>query len=370
MAERTPYLDHLRSVMTAFVLLMHTGMTYGGSGSWFYTEIFAIQSRSSVLLTICIVISNAYLMSFFFLLAGYFAPASYQRKGWARFLQDRFTRLGIPLLLFVLILGPLTVGLVAHSQGLPFLPTVTRLLRNRTFINGPMWFAEALLLFSLGYCCWYGLRGWPSATPNTKPVPASYVWLLSTLTVGIGALVLRQFIPIDRRVIGLWLGNFVPYIFFFCLGAKANRAGWLSRFEWRQARLSITFTALALPALPAALTLFYAQGGTTSTVRGLSWMNVFYSLWEPCVAAGLIAAFLLVFRRFVNNSSLIWAWLDRRAYAVYFIHPPILVALCLSLRHWHAHALTKFILVGTLGCITTWLVADFIIRLPGLRKIL
>lgn len=309
-------------------------------------------------------------MSFFFFLAGYFTPASYRRKGWASFLQHRLTRLGTPFLLFVLILGPLTVGLVAHFQGLGFLPTVFGLFRSRTLINGPMWFDEALLLFSLGYCCWYGLRGWPSITPNTIPVPPSYIWLLSTFAVGIGALILRQFIPIDRRIIGLWLGNFVPYIFFFCLGAKTNLAGWLSRLKWRQAWLSIAATALALPALPAAITLFYAQGGTTSTVRGFSWMNVFYALWEPFVAAGLIAIFLLVFRRFVNNSSPLWTWLDRRAYTVYFIHPPILVALCLSLRHWHAHALTKFAIAGILGCVITWLVASFIIRLPLLRKIL
>ena len=44
-------------------------------------------------------------MGFLFLLAGYFTPASLERKGYGRFLGDRFLRFGLPLLAFDLILG-------------------------------------------------------------------------------------------------------------------------------------------------------------------------------------------------------------------------------------------------------------------------
>jgi hypothetical protein len=369
MTERTPSFDHLRSIMTSLVLLMHTAMTYSGSGSWFYTEVADISSRSGILLTVYIVISNAYLMNFFFLLAGYFTPASFQRKGWIKFLLDRFIRLGIPLLMFCFFVGPFTVGLVAHFQGQSFIRTVYALLLSRRFINGPMWFAEALLVFALGYCAWRIIRKRPTTTPKFIPIPASYLWLLSSLGVGLAALILRQLFPIDRRVAGVWLGNFAPYIFFFCLGVKAKRADWLNNFGWKQARLSIVVAALAMPALPAALVFFYRQGGTASTVRGFSWMNVFYAFWEPLLASGTIAAFLLVFRSFINNSSPIWMWLDRRAYAVYFIHPPILVALSLALQQWHSPSLIKFICIGLLGCTATWLVADPLVRLPGFKRV-
>jgi hypothetical protein len=348
---------------------MHTAMTYGGSGSWFYTEVTGTQSRSSILLTVYILVSNAYLMSFFFLLAGYFTPDSFQRKGWIKFLIDRFIRLGIPLLLFCFIVGPFTVGLVAHFQGQSFLQTIYALLRSRRFINGPMWFAEALLIFAFGYSVWSAIRKNTSAVPKFAPVPASYLWLLSGLGVGLAALILRQFFPIDRRVAGVWLGNFAPYIFFFCIGIKARGADWLKQFGWKQARLSIVIAALAIPVFPAALLFFYKQGGTTAAVRGFSWMNVFYAFWEPLLAFGIIAAFLLAFRSLINYSSPIWTWLDRRAYAVYFIHPPVLVALSLAFQHWHASALVKFIGIGLLSCPVTWLVADPLVRLPGLRRI-
>ena len=64
-------------------------------------------------------------MGFFFLLAGYFTPASLERKGYARFLGDRFLRLGLPLLAFIFILGPLTVAIVAAHDGKGFWTSVS-----------------------------------------------------------------------------------------------------------------------------------------------------------------------------------------------------------------------------------------------------
>lgn len=368
MPQRNLSLDHLRSTLTALIFFMHVAMTYGGSGSWFYNEITNTHARSSVLLTLYILISNAYLLNFFFLIAGYFTPASLERKGFAPFLKDRFLRLGVPFLLFCLVLAPVTMALVSHSEGKDFLSALHDLYLTQTFINGPMWFAEALLFFSIGYCLWSAFRKRTSVR-KPAPVPSAAKWILACLAVGLAALILRQFFPIDRRVFGLWLGNFAPYLFFFCIGIKAWQSDWLDRFSWKQARASILLAAFALLALPFALTLFYAHGGTANTVRGLSWINIFYAFWEPVVGFGLVAALLLFFRAYVHSPSALWTWLDRRAYAVYVIHPLVLVIVCLAFRHWHAPALVKFICVGSLGCAATWIVADPLVRIPGLRRI-
>ena len=84
-------------------------------------------------------------MGFFFLLAGYFTPASLERKGYARFLGDRFLRLGIPLLAFIFILGPLTAAIVAFHEGKGFWRVFPYLWNHTIIINGPLWFAQALL---------------------------------------------------------------------------------------------------------------------------------------------------------------------------------------------------------------------------------
>jgi peptidoglycan/LPS O-acetylase OafA/YrhL len=96
MRERDFYIDRLRSVMIALVVLHHTAITYGASGGWFYHELRPSATPSSVILTLFVMTNQAYFMGILFLLAGYFTPGSLERKGYARFLSDRFCALGCP----------------------------------------------------------------------------------------------------------------------------------------------------------------------------------------------------------------------------------------------------------------------------------
>jgi peptidoglycan/LPS O-acetylase OafA/YrhL len=71
----------------------------------------------------------------------------------------------------------------------------------------------------------------------------------------------------------------------------------------------------------------------------------------------------------VNRPSPLWSWLNRRAYTVYIIHPVVLVGLSLLLRGWTAPPLAKWLFVGPLACLCCWLVADPLVRLPAVRRI-
>ena len=57
-----------------------------------------------------------------------------------------------------------------------------------------------------------------------------------------------------------------------------------------------------------------------------------------------------------------WTWLNRRAYAVYIIHPPVLVGVSVLLHPWIAPALLKFAVTGTLSCAACWLISDPLVR--------
>jgi peptidoglycan/LPS O-acetylase OafA/YrhL len=169
MRERDHYIDRLRSVMIALVILHHTAITYGASGGWFYHELSPSSTLSSVILTLFCATNQAYFMGILFLLAGYFTPGSLERKGYASFLTDRFLRLGLPLLAFGLILGPLTVATVTAAEGKGFWSTFVWLWNHREFINGPLWFVQALLIFSLPIA--------PGAHGSAPGLPAPNVYL-------------------------------------------------------------------------------------------------------------------------------------------------------------------------------------------------
>jgi hypothetical protein len=360
--------------MTALVLLHHTAITYGAIGGWFYYELHPSSSFSSFLLMLFCTTNQAYFMGFFFLLAGYFTPGSLERKGYARFLGDRFLRLGVPLLAFGLLLGPVTAAIVTAAEGRGFWPTIEYLWRHKQFINGPLWFAQALLIFSLAYCGWRRWLGAPLDTAQRAPraVPSFAWWLASALAVGVGALTIRQFAPTGENYFGLQLGYFSSYIFLFALGIAAWRYDWLRQLHWRNAWPWIVGLALTWTAMPAAILAATALhgAGKSNFSGGFSWTAIFYAFWEPLAAWGLIAAWMLLFRARMNAPSRLWDWLNRRAYAVYIIHPPVLVGVSLLLHPWVAPALVKFAVTGTLTCAAAWLAADPLVRLPGVRRIL
>jgi peptidoglycan/LPS O-acetylase OafA/YrhL len=373
MAQRDLYIDRLRSVITALVILHHTAITYGAIGGWFYYELKPSGAHSSLLLTLFCTTNQAYFMGFFFLLAGYFTPGSLERKGYARFIGDRLLRLGLPLLAFGLVLGPLTAGIVSAAQGKGFWPTIAWLWQHKQFINGPLWFAQALLIFSMGYCTWRAVAGarLVQVERTAKAVPAYLWWLVSAIGVGVAALAIRQVVPTGVNIIGLQLGYFASYIFLFAIGIAAWRHDWLRQFEWKHARAWIIGLVISWPLLPVAIIVAHALNGQgkTNFSGGFSWPAILYALWEPFVAWGLIAAWLLVFRKYMNAPSVLWSWLNRRAYAVYIIHPPVLVSIALLLHGWSAPALIKFCVTGMLACIACWIVADPLVRLPGVRRV-
>lgn len=370
---RELYIDRLRTVMTVFVILHHTAITYGAPGGWYYNELKPSGSLASFLLTLLVATNQAYFMGFFFLLAGYFSPPSLERKGYGRFLGDRFLRLGLPLLVYILLLNPLTVAIINAWEGKGFWSTFAYYWHHAIIGNGPLWFAQALLIFSIGYCAWRALAGLSLASvPRiARPVPSPRWWVISAFAVGLAALAIRQFVPTGVNVFGLQLGYFASYMFLFALGIAAWRYDWLIGLQWKDARLMIAGLIITWPLMPLAIIAAHAMygPGKANFGGGLSWPAILYALWEPLVAWSLIAAWLLVFRARMNRPSSFWAWLNRRAYAVYIIHPPVLVSLSLLLHHWIAPALLKLFVTGGLACTACWLLADPLVRLPGLRRV-
>ena len=206
-------------------------------------------------------------------------------------------------------------------------------------------------MFSLAYCAWRAWFGAPltSVQLAPRPVPSYGCWLLSAVGVGAAALAIRQVVPIGVKVIGLQLGYFASYIFLFALGIAVWRHDWLRQLKWEHARPWIITLAVAWLSMPAVRSLAISLNGPGKSdfSGGLSWTAISYAFWEPCIAWGLIAAWLIAFRRHLNRTSGIWTWSNRRSYSVYIIHPVVLVGISLLLRPWAAPALIKLAVTGT-----------------------
>ena len=103
------------------------------------------------------------------------------------------------------------------------------------------------------------------------------------------------------------------------------------------------------------------------TSGGWNIQAVVYAFWEPFVAWGFILALL---HRFVASGR-VWTMLSRRAYAIYIIHPPVLVAIALVWRDVTApQDLIKFAITGAAGCLVCFWIAGLLLRLPPLRRVI
>lgn len=143
-AARNAGIDALRAALTLLVVFHHAAITYGANGTWFYQEFTSHDEWSSLLLTIFCTLNQAFFMGLFFLIAGSMTPVTIGRRGVWGFIGERLIRLGLPLLVFAVIIGPLTMALGKIPEGIPVQETLSGLARHGTLVPGPMWFVEAL----------------------------------------------------------------------------------------------------------------------------------------------------------------------------------------------------------------------------------
>lgn len=371
MQPRNAGIDALRVGTIFLVVLHHTAITYGAIGGWYYKEIPTDRSLSSMLLVFFCTFNQAWFMGLFFLLAGYYTPAALQAKGSRHYLRDRLQRLGLPLLIYGFVLGPATIALAQTAQGMPFADTLLRLWRQGEFEKGPLWFAWALLIFAVAAASWYALTQ-RLAGPNAgSAFPTNATLLAAALLTGVVAFGLRLQWPVGKEVWGLQLGYFASYIVLFVAGCLAASPRWLERLPAGQVRAWRLIAWIALPVLPVVALL----GGRLFGIQGQpegGW-NVpalVYALWEPFVAWGVILALLQRCQQQFLELGRVGARLARRAFAIYVIHPPIVVAVTLAWRSVAAPALLKFALSGIAACMLCYFLAGLLLRAPGVRRVL
>ena len=365
-------IDALRAATTLLVVLHHTAITYGAIGGWFYKEIPTDRSVSSMLLVFFCTLNQAWFMGLFFLLAGYFTPAALRAKGPSRYLRDRLVRLGIPLLVFGFVLGPITIALAQTARGQPFVDTLLALWRRGEFEKGPLWFAWALLIFALAAVLWQTIgqrRDVPVA--SNRAFPSNGSLLLAALVTGVVAFLLRLRWPVGREVWGLQLGYFASYVVLFVAGWVAAAPRWLEAWPSVHLRTWRRVVWIALPVLPVVALL----GGPLLGLRGRpegGW-NVpalVYAVWEPLIAWGVILGLLQRFQRGFEVLGPVWQRLARRAFAIYVIHPVVVVGVTLAWREVPAPALLKFAVSGGLSCALCYLLAGALLQVPGVKRVL
>ncbi|MBN2133018.1 MAG: acyltransferase family protein [Sedimentisphaerales bacterium] len=376
--SRLLFVDNLRILLVAMVIVLHLSTTYGGEGGWFYKEGRA-DTLTAMLLTWYNATAQSFFMGLLFLIAAFFTPGSYDRKGPGPFLRDRFLRLGVPLLIYEFIIHPLQAYPLVQAGALDIDGTFREFLvsyyTSFHIGSGPLWFVETLLIFAVVYAACRAVRKRPTRSTDRQIRPPGLKAMLAfAMLLGVLSFVVRIRLPVGWAFarLNLQFPFFAQYIAMLAVGVVAYRQDWFTRLPAATARPCLVLASvLVLVVFPLMVVLGGAAGGDVSRfIGGLHWQAFAYAMWEQLVGLSVMAALLVLFRERFNRQSALAEETSASSYTAYIIHAPVLILLTLAVRDLRLYALLKFALVVAIAVPLCFALAAAIRRLPAARRIL
>ncbi len=386
--NRLFFIDNIRWLMIVFVVMTHAAVTYSNLGMWYYIEPAKLDIISLAIFGIFQSFTQAYSMGLLFLIAGYFVPGSFDRKGFCRFLTDRTVRLGIPALIYMLLINTtinyyfLAFQWTTHRP--PFWHFLQNYVQSLDFLSGsgPMWFALALLIFSTAYAVSRLFRRRRPITKKRKTpeklqqygeLPGHRAVAGLALLISAFAFLVRLVQPIGTSIMNMQLGYFSQYIILFVIGIIAYRKNLLFRIPYSFGM--IWFGAALIGGSIFWLAILILGGGFSGDFAkyggGIYWQSAAYALWESFFCVGICLGLIVFFRQRFNAQGKFTKFMSDNYFSVYVFHPPILIMVTLALQDFAWHPLIKFATTIAISVPLCFLASHLVFRkIPLLKRVL
>ncbi|WP_165547413.1 acyltransferase family protein [Kribbella sindirgiensis] len=372
-AARELFLDNLKVILIAVIIAGHAIIGYSELDWWSYADVREV-TLSSVTVAVLFAVAAPFallVVPLLFLIAGLLTPLSLDRKGVRRFVRDRLLRLGIPFVLFALLIWPLLEYALFRLLGNP-----VGLLEEGSLDTGVLWFIGALLTFSLVYAAWIRVAGPRRGVRRSGAEIGLRHLLLLVAGVTVAAFLVRLAVPFegDSKYVDLNFYQWPASVGLFGLGIAISGAGWLSAVPDRLRRLSRTATLVAAVAFAGAAIYGTTLEGEFEEVWGGGWH------WRPlafAAAESALAVFGAVWVLGVAQRRLDrrfrWARpaISRSAYGAFMLQGVVLFGLAVALRPLPLPAEVKALGVATVGVAGCFALAWLLIsRVPGVSRVL
>jgi surface polysaccharide O-acyltransferase-like enzyme len=384
-SSRLFFIDNLRAFLIILVIMLHLAFTYGSSiNLWYYHD--TTNALTTDLVTSFIGIGQAFCLGLFFLISAYFTPGAYDRKGTGPFLRDRLLRLGLPLLIYDILVNPFVVYLAAGFRGSYWQFYINYLLSLRGIGQGPVWFIEALLFFVMFYALWRMCSTWwshalsrmtkPTRSINLArrhPYPTTGALLLYIVGLALITFGIRIWLPMGWwfQPLNLMFAEFPQYISMFILGLIAYRRGWLTRVPDAVGKQWFWVALIGLLIFVLLSVLNGIGGGSIDYfLGGLHWQALAFASWEAIMCVAVCICLLVFFRKHMNRPGRVWNFLSTNAYATYIFHPVILVGLAYSLHSVTLDPLLKLGIAVIIAVPLCFLISSVIRRIPFAHRVL
>jgi peptidoglycan/LPS O-acetylase OafA/YrhL len=354
--NRIHWMDNLRTVIIALVVLYHVGGVYEAAGLWGW---FWIVDDPTTITWVGIVgiVFDIFMMATLFFLSGYLAKASLKNKSAWGFVKGKFKRLMIPWAIAVFTLIPLYKVIFLYSRGLPQENWTTYFHLTNPNSQNWLWFLPLLFLFDLLFL---GLSKF-----NVKLPKISMAWAI------VGATVIGL---VTSFFIGSWLGfrswtltplldfeneRVLMYFMAFLLGVMAYTQNVFADQPKSKTAYIIASSIAWIPVtghiFARIYPFFFPQGFEITPLYRLIWHASFY-------LSLVVMVYVMVesFRLYITKTGSLWKALNRNSYGVYIIHVIIIGIFGTLLLNTGLPALAKYpILVVTAYVVSNLLVSSY-----------
>ncbi len=381
---RLHFMDNLRVALTVLIVFQHASFAYAPANWWYYTD-----AQQQPLLAAFFAVNRSFRMSLFFLIAGYFMPYVFDRKGARLYLRDRFRRFGIPILAFLFVIVPLLMY-AYFINFRPYGPIGFAAYYVRYYWGfsdhhpsdwagaewpdrniAHLWFIEMLLIYAVIYAGWRWLRhSLRLSLPGPVRYPGAPAMILLIAVVAALTYWVRLRYPVFvwRPFLGfiqLSPADLPRDLACFLFGILAFRNDWLRRIP-----ASVGYGWLALGVACAALfDIFDLTGHSFFSIGGGSAHAKLYALWETATCFGFALGLPVLFREKLDFRNWFTDRLSTASYGVYVIHLPLVVALQYAIGPTEWSALAKFFIVAAVAVPVSFVLTMLLRRSALLRQV-
>jgi hypothetical protein len=333
-------------------------------------------------------IFQASLMGLFFLMGAYFTPRSYDRKGAVSFWKERFIRLGIPILLYILVFNPIIVYLLAVGGIQPYssIPETqgsfieyysSHFLSLESFVGfltnfSITWFLVVLLVFSGVYTIWRQMTKIDSIRrriPKELPIPKFIYLILLAIGLGFLSFLVRLASPVELFPFGIPFAYIIQYFMMFSVGIIAYRYDWFEKMTRNQVKVW-TITIFAMVVL--FFTYFFVFVGVDSDyslfLGGPNLNALIFALVDNIACMGMIFVLIKIFYAKFNKQGKMLKNLADSSYHIYLIHPFVVIPVSLGIAFIPLSPFIKMLIVLTVSVILCYLLSHYILQKIHLNK--
>jgi hypothetical protein len=336
--------------------------------SWWYV----LDSQNSLFFTILVLLIDVPIMLIMFFIAGYFAMPSLVKRGFAKFVKDRFIRVGAPWLVGALFLAPPTAYMIYYTRAVPvsFLQFWASDFWTVAYQQSVYWFLGVLFFFFIILGLVHNVSGQLQAAKPQVSMPTWGLFISFWVIMSLGMFLINQSFPIDTWYTQAYILVFQPlrvplYIGYFGLGIYAYLSGWFSAEGYKPRLLPWAGLWLMSGLLYLGNRLFVMPTSPEPTlVIQMAHAVLFNAL---CLSSLMVGVAL--FQQKVSGSNPFSSSLSANSYGIYYTHPLILYPVAYLFVSVSMPLFAKAPLVILLSIFLSWAVSALVLtKAPILRR--